>query len=356
MYQLAEKEIEKLDIIDLSRNESFIGPSPKVTDSIVGFEKAIAKYPCVTGKSLQAVLAKHHEVDENEIVIGNGSVGLLEITMRALLSPGDEVILPASTFSVIPDVIRNAGGCPVPIGFKNWLLDLESMLASVTPRTRMIVIVNPNNPTGTFIDRSTLLDFISRIPKHVNILIDEAYIDYVDQEDEFKGMISKVKDLKNMIVTRTFSKAHGLAALRVGYCVAPEKIAMRIQSHRMPFTNNPMALKAAALSIKDETFLEKVRKLNSLGLYQLSRGLDSLGLTYIPSVANFISIYFGDSTLRIAQELKSRGVLAAPQCLANMSNHLRVSVGHEYQNEAFLYHLSQIDVSEHKWEQTYEIV
>lgn len=345
--------MENSSIIDLSRNDNHLGPNPLVARKLAGFERRLTFYPCVAGDRLKNVLSRYHGVGSEQIVLGNGSVGLLELSARAVLCPGDEVIVPRSTFAVIPEIVRNVGTLAVNISLKNWMIDLQASLAAIGPRTRLVFIVNPNNPTGTVLLRNTLIEFIQRLPPHVYVIVDEAYIDYVSSE-ESAGMAGLVNRFDNLIVTRTFSKAHGLAALRIGYCIASPNLARRIHSYRLPFTNNAPALEAAALSIQDQSYLARVRAFNKAGLDQLSQGLAALNLPFIRSVTNFISIDFGEKAGRVFKQLKECGVILAPQTQANMPGYLRVTVGNIEENTIFLAHLRQLDLAQPKRCEVYE--
>lgn len=326
--------------VDLSKNENFLGPNPVVIRTLSDLTLNLAVYPSITGEHVRKIIARYHGVKSGQVVLGNGSVGLLDIAVRAVLSPGDEVLVPQSTFSEIPRIIHSYGACVVYVHLKNWLIDLEASLSSVGTHTRLICIVNPNNPTGTLLTREEIVDFMKRLPSSVFVIVDEAYIDYVSDEKKFT-VIDLVTRFDNLIVTRTFSKAHGLAALRIGYCLASQDIIKRIQSYRLPFSNNTIALQAAALSIQDQDYLIRVRDFNKAGLQQLLKGLDDLGLSCIKSVANFISIDFGEDAEMVFNYLKEKGVILAPQNDANMPGYLRLTVGNKEQNTAVLSLLKQ---------------
>ncbi len=335
-----EHTLTKNKPVDLSKNENSLGPNPKVIARLPDLARELSKYPCLFGQELIRTLSSMHGVNPDQIVVGNGSVEILELAIRAGVNHRDEVIIPDITFVAIPQILNKVDAQQVVVPLKNWMIDLEGMRAAITRWTRMIVIVNPNNPTGTILPWSELSRFIQSLPPQIMVIIDEAYLDFV--EDEYPGAIPLMNAQENLLVTRTFSKAHGLASLRIGYCVTNKEYADRIRSYRNPFSNNTVALFAAGISAVDGDYLSHVREMNRIGLRQLSMGLDALGISYIPSVTNFLTLELGDDAGAIHRELVERHILVAPLCFCGMHRFLRVTVGLPEENEQFLVALAAI--------------
>ena len=283
-------------------------------------------------------------VATEQLTLGNGSNDVLELLARAFLTPDDEVIFSQYAFIVYPLVTQAVGAKAVVTPALDWGCDLEAMLAAVTPRTRMVFIANPNNPTGTWVGHKALNDFLSQLPDHVLVVLDEAYTEYVADE-EFPDGLSLLADYPNLILTRTFSKAYGLAGLRVGYAVSNAEIADILSRVRQPFNVNSLALVAATAALNDQSYIDQSVALNQQGLSQYTQAFESLGLAYIPSVGNFITVNVGGlgrDAQTVYTQLLHKGVITRPIANYGLPEHLRISVGLPDDNQQCIRALTEI--------------
>ncbi|WP_372964026.1 histidinol-phosphate transaminase [Marinobacter sp.] len=328
------------EIIKLASNENPLGPSEV---ALAAARKALEEsclYPDGNGFELKQALSKRFGVPMSQITLGNGSNDLLEVVARCFVGPDSEVIFSQYAFAVYPLVTQAIGAKSVSVPAKEWGHDLDAMSAAVNERTKLIFVANPNNPTGTVHDAVALEAFLERIPERVLVVLDEAYCEYLTG-DEFPDGIRLLNRFPNLIVCRTFSKAWGLAALRVGYSISSPEIADILNRVRQPFNVNSVALAAASAVLEDEAYLNRSREVNKAGLRQLSEGFDRIGLPYIPSVGNFVAVDVGEQAADVYQALLSHGVIVRPVAGYGMPRHLRVSVGLPEENERFLVALSK---------------
>ena len=336
-----QRELGLTEIVKLASNENPFGPS---SESVEAMQKAmlnVARYPEGSSYQLREKLASKLGVNPNQLTFGNGSNDVLELIARVFANQSSEVIFSQYCFAVYPLATRAIGAKAVEVPAVNWGHDLQAMAKAVTPDTKIIFIANPNNPTGTWFRRDELETFLSQVPQSVIIVLDEAYCEYITEPDYPNGL-DYLADHPNVIVTRTFSKAYGLAGLRVGYSISHPEVADLLNRVRQPFNVNLMAQVAAVAALGDVDYLQKGVQANSLGLKQLEQGFKSLGLNYIPSVGNFISFDTGRNGLDVYQKLLHRGVIVRPVANYSMPSHLRVSVGLESENEKFLTALSEV--------------
>jgi len=329
------RELGLKDIIKLASNENPLGCSPKVTAHVASLLNDIALYPDGNGYELKHALSSHLSVDINQLILGNGSNDILELIARAFLNESSEAIFSAYAFAVYPIVVQAVSATAKIAPAKNWGHDLDAMLALTTNKTKVIFIANPNNPTGTWLNKTEVRSFLEKVPADVLVILDEAYFEYVEKESYPDG-ISLLSDFRNLIVTRTFSKAYGLAGLRCGYGVADEKVIDILNRVRQPFNVNSIALSCACEALADQKFIKEAIRCNREGLTFLSDELDKLGLEYIPSVANFISVNFGKRAAEINHYLLSKGLIVRPIAVYQMPEFLRVTVGTRQQNEIFI--------------------
>ncbi|MBZ0332858.1 histidinol-phosphate aminotransferase [Marinobacter sp. JH2] len=328
------------DIIKLASNENPQGPSEK---AMAAARKALEEsclYPDGNGFDLKQALANRLGVATNQITLGNGSNDVLEVIARCFAGPDSEVVFSQYAFAVYPLVAQAIGARGVSVPAKEWGHDLDAMAKAVTERTRLIFIANPNNPTGTVHTADAIEAFLQRIPEHILVILDEAYCEFLTGE-EYPDGIQLLQRFPNLIVCRTFSKAWGLAAMRVGYSLSSPAIADVLNRVRQPFNVNSIALAAAAAVLEDDAYLNRSREVNEAGLRQLSEGFERLGLPFIPSFGNFIAVDVGEQSSDVYQALLSRGVIVRPVAGYGMPNHLRVSVGLPEENERFLAALSE---------------
>ncbi len=341
-----EREYGVSDIIKLASNENPLGPSPKAQEAMHGELRGAWLYPDGNGFELKQKLAARHDVAMSQITLGNGSSDVLEFAVRVFVGPGDEVLFSEHSFALYPLLTQAVGGTPVVAPAKNWGNDLEALKARISERTRVIFIANPNNPTGTWLGGGELETFIQSVPHEVLVVIDEAYFDYaIDPATgaaDYPDTLGWVARYPNLMVARTFSKSYGLAGLRVGYAVSHPQVADLMNRVRPPFNVNSVALAAAAAALDDEEHLKRSVKMNAEGLEQLVDGFKTLGLDYIPSVGNFISVDVGSAAASMYEALLREAVIVRPVANYGMPNHLRVTVGTPEENARFLSALKKV--------------
>jgi len=323
------------EIIKLASNENPLGPSDK---AMAAARKALTDtclYPDGNGFTLKTALASRFGVEAGQITLGNGSNDVLELVARCFADSDSEIIFSQYAFAVYPLVTQAIGATGVQVPASNWGHDFAAMAAAVTPRTRIIFVANPNNPTGTVHSHEAVAEFLQSVPENVLVVLDEAYCEYLpaERQGDSLGLLSQ---FPNLIICRTFSKAWGLAGLRVGYSISSENIANIINRVRQPFNVNSVAMAAATAVLDDDAYLQKSREVNATGLRQFEQAFATMGLDYIPSAGNFIAVEVGDRAQEIFQFLLSSGVIVRPVAGYDMPRHLRVSVGLPEQNERFI--------------------
>lgn len=336
-----EREYGIKEAIKLASNENALGPGAKALAAIRAQLDELARYPDGNGFALKAALARKHGVASTQITLGNGSNEVLEFVARTFVLPEHEVVFSEHAFAVYPLVTQAIGAKAVVTPAKNWGHDLDAMAAAMTAQTRVVFVANPNNPTGTWINARRLEQFLQRTPGHVVVVVDEAYAEYVDERD-YPNAMPWVGRFPNLVVTRTFSKVHGLAGLRVGYGVSAPEMADLLNRVREPFNVNSLALAAAEAALSDDAHVNRSLAMNRDGMQQLMRGFDDMGLAHIPSVANFISVGVGRPAAGVYEALLRQGVIVRPVANYGMPNHLRVTVGRPEENERFLAALAKI--------------
>lgn len=283
---------------------------------------------------------KKFSLAPEQLVFGNGSNDILELVARAFLVPESEAIYSQHAFAVYALVTQAIGATGVVTPAKDFGHDLDAMLAAITSKTRMIFIANPNNPTGTLLGKQELFKFLHAVPKNVLVVLDEAYDEYLPANFKSESM-HWLGEFKNLMISRTFSKAYGLAGLRVGFGVAAVEIADMINRVRQPFNVNSVAQAAAEASLADDAFVERTYALNQAGMQQLTQGFKQLGLTYIPSFGNFVSVQINNAS-DVYRRLLQHGVIVRPVANYDMPDYLRVSIGLFAENARFLEVLEKI--------------
>jgi histidinol-phosphate aminotransferase len=305
-----------------------------------------ARYPDGNGFVLKNVLATHLGVSDAQITLGNGSNDVLELIARTFANQDDEIVYSQYAFAMYPIITQAINAKAVKAPAKQWGHDLDAMLAAITEATKLVFIANPNNPTGTWVNEQKLRQFLENVPRKVIVVVDEAYFEYASdtcmQLAGYPDTLDWLQRFPNLIVTRTFSKAYGLAGLRVGYAVSHEGIADLLNRVRQPFNVNHLALAAAAAVLNDSGYLQQAIKTNCEGLKQLQEGFHAMGLDYIPSGGNFVCVEVGEDAADLYKALLREGVIVRPVANYNMPNHLRVSVGLQHENERFLKALATV--------------
>jgi histidinol-phosphate aminotransferase len=328
-YGLAEQSIVKL-----ASNENPRGPSARVRDAIVAAAAGVTRYPDGNGFALKRALAARFGVTLEQVVLGNGSNDILELATQAFLRPGDEAVYSQHAFAVYPLATQARGGKGIAVPARELGHDLAAMRAAVTPRTRIVFVANPNNPTGTWLAPEAVRAFVASIPPEVLIVLDEAYNEYLDPAQQADSA-SWLPTHPNLLVSRTFSKAYGLAGLRIGYGLADASVAGMLNRVRQPFNVNSVAQAAGIAALADTAYVEESARLNRAGLSQLMQALDRMGVRYAPSHANFLLVHVGDAA-PVYEALLRQGVIVRPVANYGLPEHLRVSVGLPAENERFL--------------------
>ncbi len=336
-----QRELGLNSIIKLASNENPLGASEKIKAALAKELNQLTRYPDGNGFILKKILSEKYSVELNQITLGNGSNDVLELIARAFLNQQTSAIFSQHAFAVYPISVQAVGAQAIVTPAKNWGHDLAAMADAVVGNTRVIFLANPNNPTGTWFTRAELTEFMQRIPKNVVVVLDEAYCEYA-QPAEYPNGLDFLAQHKNLIITRTFSKAYGLAALRVGYALSSPELADILNRVRQPFNVNHFALVAASIALQDDEYLEQSRALNQVGMRQLEKGFSELNLSYIPSIGNFIAVDFASPADRVYEALLKLGVIVRPVKNYQMPTFLRVSIGTQEENQRFLEFLAQV--------------
>jgi histidinol-phosphate aminotransferase len=336
-----EREYGVKNAVKLASNENPLGPSPLALAAARAALSDVHRYPDGNGFTLKNALAKKHGVDAGRITIGNGSNDILELLARAFVQPQNEVVFSEHAFAVYPIVTRAVGATAVVTKARDWGHDLAAMRAAVNARTRLVFIANPNNPTGTWLERAELEAFVRDLPAHVLVAVDEAYFEYVG-EAEYPDTVAWTGRYPNLVTTRTFSKAYGLAGLRVGYGVSSPEVAEILNRVRQPFNVNSVALAAASAALQDAAHVARAVQLNREGMERLTRAFAELGLGYIPSVGNFVCVDFGRPAMPVHERLLREGVIVRPVASYGMPNYLRVTIGLPEENQRFVEALRKV--------------
>ena len=329
------RELGLSDIIKLASNENPLGPSPRAMAAMRAVEPELALYPDGNGFALKQALSRHLGVDAAQITLGNGSNDVLVLLAEAFLTPGTHAVYSQYAFAVYPLAVQATGAAASCVPATADLgHDLEAMAAAVRPETRVVFVANPNNPTGNFIDAERLRAFGEALPEEVLWVVDEAYHEYLAPEARYSAL-EWLADFPNLVVTRTFSKAYGLAGLRVGYAVSHPEVADLLNRIRQPFNVNSLALAAAEAALDDSAFLQQAYAVNQAGMARLSAQLDALGLAYTPSCGNFLLVDLARPALPVYDALLRKGVIVRPVGNYGLPNHLRVSIGTQDEMEYF---------------------
>lgn len=343
-----QRELGLTTISKLASNENPLGASPNVLTAIHNELKEIARYPDGSAYALKSALAEFLSIAPEQLAIGNGSNELLELVARVFAGPGDEILYSQYAFAVYPISAQVVGATGIEVPAKGWGHDLEAMLAAITSKTKMIYLANPNNPTGTVFGRVEWEAFISQVPKTVIVVLDEAYIEYAQAKlshNEYANGIDYLTKYSNLLVSRTFSKAYGLASLRVGYMAGCREIIKYINQLRAPFNVNHYAQVAALAALNDQRFVEKVLLLNQQGMRQILDAMSILGIDSIPSSGNFVCIDLGENASKVNQKLLEEGVIVRPVSNYGLPQYLRVSIGTQVENQHFIDALKSVLLS-----------
>ncbi len=341
------RRLKLSSVIKLASNENALGPSPKAVAALRTALSGLHRYPESTCPLLRARVARHLRVNPASLIFGNGSDELIVLALRAFVDPGDEVVVAAPTFLIYELQARACGASVTVVPLRDYRYDLKAMSAAVSPHTKLVFIANPDNPTGTYVTKREVDGFLRDLPPETIVFLDEAYYEFVDAAD-YPQMLSHVNPVRKrisngaVIVTRSFSKAYGLAGLRVGYGVAQPSLIAAMDAVREPFNVNSLAQVAAAAALEDRVFLARTRAMVREGRKYLTKQLDTLKVRHVPSVTNFILIELGPRAPEIARALLSRGVIVREMSAWKLSGCLRVTIGTMAENRQFIRALKEV--------------
>ncbi|HVO89376.1 MAG TPA: histidinol-phosphate transaminase [Casimicrobiaceae bacterium] len=329
-----EVGLDPTTIVKLASNENPRGPSPKALAAIAQAATELTRYPDGNAYALKSVLAERLDVPIEGIVLGNGSNDVLELVTHAFLRAGDEAVYARHAFVVYPLATQARGATGIEVPMRDYAHDLEAMHKAITPLTRVVFVANPNNPTGTWLPPEQLEAFVRSVPRDTLVVLDEAYNEYLEPQQDANST-AWVARYPNLIVTRSFSKAYGLAALRIGYGVMDPEVADLLNRVRQPFNVNALAQAAALAALADTDYVRESRALNFKGMRQLEQGLRELNVAYIASHGNFILARVGHG-MRVYGRLLDQGVIVRPVANYALPEWLRITVGLPSENERFL--------------------
>ncbi|CAN7428858.1 histidinol-phosphate transaminase [Caballeronia sp. LjRoot31] len=330
--------LNEADIVKLASNENPLGMPESAKLAMAQAMQELGRYPDANGFDLKAALSERYGVPPEWITLGNGSNDILEIAAHAFVEKGQSIVYAQYSFAVYALATQGLGARAIVVPAVKYGHDLEAMLAAIADDTRLVFVANPNNPTGTFIDGRTLEAFIARVPRHVAIVLDEAYTEYLSKSKRYDS-IEWVRRYPNLLVSRTFSKAFGLAGLRVGFAIAQPEQTDLLNRLRQPFNVNSLAQAAAIAALKDTGFLAKSAEINAAGYRRLTEAFDKLGLEYVPSDGNFVMVRVGNDDAagqRVNLSLLKQGVIVRPVANYGLLPWLRVTIGLPEENDAFI--------------------
>lgn len=325
------------EVIKLASNENPLGTSPKAIAAMTEMLKMGNLYPEPEGNELRRKLAKRFGLKPENFATANGADNILTLIGNTFVNPGDEVVYCDPTFGAYNTLAVKQQGVPVALPVTaDYKFDLDAMAAHITDKTKLVCMCNPNNPTGTIVDNADLDKFINNLPDHVVAIIDEAYFELIT-EPNYESAVRFVKEGKNVIVTRTFSKAYGMAGIRIGYAIAREDIIENIFTVREAFATNRIALAGASAALDDDEFLQEVLKVNAEGIKYFTEELTKLGFKVVPTQTNFMLVDMGDVNVgQLFEDMKKKGFVFRAWGFPNGKKYMRVSIGTDYQNKKFV--------------------
>jgi histidinol-phosphate aminotransferase len=326
-------------LIMLNSNEGAYGPFPEALDAIAAAVPELNRYPDPTGAPLAEQLAAHYGFRPEHLIVENGSTILLFVLAAALLEPGDDLVYPWPSFPQYPNCALHARARPIAVPLRDHRMDVEAMRAAITPRTRMVILCSPNNPTGAAVSHAELEYLVKSLPPGVVLVCDEAYAEYAD---DFAHGLDYAREGRPVCVLRTFSKVYGLAGARAGFGIGPPPLMDALRRVQLTFPLNNLALAAAQASLPLQERVAERARLNALGRERFYAGFSRLGLEFVPSQANFVLVDVGRDALEVSRQLTRRGILVRPGSQYNYPTHVRVTVGLPEENELLLAALEPI--------------
>jgi histidinol-phosphate aminotransferase len=336
-----EREYGISNAVKLASNENPLGPSPRAMEAVIGAARSLHRYPDANDYRLRLRLAQKLHIQSPQIVPGNGSNEIIELLVRTFLGKGDEVIMPSPSFLMYEIMVQAGGGTPVKVPLKEFVVDLEAMVKGVSERTRMVFVNNPNNPTGTVVSRDSFEWFLEQIPSEVLVVVDEAYIEFVRDKSCPTGL-DYLDSAKTVVTLRTFSKAYGLAGLRIGYGIMRQELADLIHRVRQPFNVNSLAQVGALAALDDSAFFEKTIRTVHEGLDFLYDHMDAMGLRYVSTQTNFFLIDVQQDCEEVFEKMLRRGVIVRPMTAYGYPSCIRINVGIPEENQRFVDALKEV--------------
>ena len=337
-----QRELGLTQIVKLASNENPLGLSPKVKAVLIENMDELTRYPDGAAYDLKQALSKKLAVNSDQITLGNGSNDVLDLIGQVFLDDKASAIYSEHAFVVYPMMVQFLGAKAIQVPAKKYGHDLDAMYDAIDANTKVIFIANPNNPTGTWLGHKELESFLQKVPEHIIVVLDEAYAEYIAADIDYASGLKLQAQFANVIVTRTFSKAYGLAGLRVGYSVSSLEIADLINRVREPFNVNTLAQMAAVEVLADDKYLSDSIALNNKGRLQIEAALTKLNLKFIPAQGNFITFDTGTDAAAVYEKLLHKGVIVRPIAPYGLPQHLRVSIGLDVENAAFIAALKQV--------------
>ena len=329
------------NIVKMASNENPCGPSPKAVEAMVRAATGTNIYPDGNCYDLKQAVARRLGVSEENLVFGNGADEIIYLLIQAYINPGDEVIIPHPSFLTYTIAAQIMGADIIQVPLRELTTDLATMADRITPKTRLVFVCNPNNPTGTIVTAELLASFLDRVAQQILVVIDEAYFEYVDSPD-YPRTLNEIKRRSNVVILRTFSKIYALAGLRVGYGVMDQAVAGELNRIRPPFSINSLAQAAALASLSDEDYVRRGFELNLAGKKYIYAEVERLGLEYVPSQANFIIIKTGKSSAQVFEDKLRLGMIIRPGHIFGLDGYIRVTTGTMEQNRKFIEVLEKV--------------
>ncbi len=342
-----QRELGLTEVVKIASNENPLGPSPMAVEAMKRAVSGVNFYPDASGYLLKQKLASRFGVDVSQVMIGNGSDEIIGVIGLMFLEPGTEMLMGEPSFLRYgaAAVLGDSGLVRVPLD-PQLRHDLPAMAKAVTDRTRLVFIANPNNPTGTIVSRQVLQSFVRDLPTGVTVVLDEAYHEYACQDPDYPDGLDLLREGLPVVVLRTFSKAYGLAGIRVGYGFASSEVVQSFNAARNPFDVNAVAQAGAMAALDDEAHLERTRSANKTGLARLMSGLTAMGYQPVPSHANFVCVDLHRDSAALYGELLKKGVIVRPGTQLGLPSYLRISVGTERETDLFLQALGEVCAQE----------
>lgn len=336
-----KRELGLQEVIKLASNENPLGPSPKAVSAIKRAAVKVNRYPEGSCFYLRERLSKHLKVKPQNLIFGNGSDEIIDIIIKTFSESDDEILSAEVTFLEYKIIAQQNGRRVKTVPLNNFKYDLPRLQDAISQKTKIIFIANPNNPTGTYVDKREVDDFLRGLHRHIVVVFDEAYFEFVMEKD-FPVSIRYVKEGKNVIILRTFSKIYGLAGLRIGYALAQENYIQYMERARQPFNVNTLAQEAALAALNDSTFVKKSKKKVAEGKEYLYESLKKIGIECIPSATNFILLNLRQDGIEVFKKLLKQGVIVRDMCQYGLKNFIRVTIGTKKENRKFVAALKKV--------------